>query len=93
MDRSLPATPATFDIPVAETSIPDVSIIIPARNEEASLGVCLESLTTQTGVAFEIIVVDDGSTDRTREIAESCAGVRVISPEPIRRAGQAKTMQ
>jgi glycosyltransferase involved in cell wall biosynthesis len=48
-----------------------VSVIIPARNEEASLGACLQSLIAQTGVAFEIIVVDDHSTDRTREIASS----------------------
>ena len=61
----------------------DVSIIVPARNEEASLADCLESLTAQTGVVFEIIVVDDGSTDRTREIAQSFAKVRVISPEPL----------
>jgi glycosyltransferase involved in cell wall biosynthesis len=61
----------------------DVFIIVPARNEEASLGDCLESLTAQTGVAFEIIVVDDGSTDRTREIAQSFAKVRVISPDPL----------
>jgi len=67
-DRSLPA---------------ELSIIVPARNEEASLGDCLESLTAQTGVAFEIIVVDDGSTDHTREIAKSFAKVRVISPEPL----------
>jgi glycosyltransferase involved in cell wall biosynthesis len=60
-------------------AIPEVSIIVPARNEEASLGACLESLTSQTGVAFEIIAVDDGSTDRTREIAQSFAKVRVIS--------------
>jgi glycosyltransferase involved in cell wall biosynthesis len=63
--------------------IPEVSIIVPARNEEASLGDCLESLTAQTGVGFEIIVVDDGSTDRTREIAQSFAKVRVISAGPL----------
>jgi glycosyltransferase involved in cell wall biosynthesis len=65
-------------------SIPEVSIIVPARNEEASLGACLESLMAQTGVAFEIIVVDDDSTDGTRAIAQSFAGVRVISPGPLR---------
>lgn len=48
-----------------------VSVIVPARNEEACLGACLDSLLAQTGVEFEIIVVDDGSTDRTRQIAES----------------------
>jgi len=62
---------------------PTLSVIVPARNEEASLGQCLESLTAQTGVAFEIIVVDDHSTDRTREIAASYAGVRVIEADPL----------
>ncbi|MGH9530670.1 MAG: glycosyltransferase family 2 protein [Terriglobales bacterium] len=63
---------------------PTVSIIVPARNEEACLGRCLESLVAQTGVSFEIIVVNDGSTDRTGEIAESFAGVRVINAPPLR---------
>lgn len=81
MDSSFPAGLPQFPIP--ELPIPEVSIIVPARNEETSLGDCLESLTAQTGVAFEIIVVDDGSSDRTREIAQSFAGVRVISPEPL----------
>jgi glycosyltransferase involved in cell wall biosynthesis len=48
-----------------------VSIIVPARNEEACLADCLKSLVSQTGVDFEIIVVDDDSTDRTAEIARS----------------------
>jgi len=60
-----------------------VSVIVPARNEEASLGACLQSLVEQTGVKMEIIVVDDGSTDRTREIAQSFAGVKVIQPGPL----------
>jgi len=50
---------------------PIVSIIVPARNEESCLAACLESLITQTGITFEIIVVDDASTDRTAEIARS----------------------
>lgn len=60
-----------------------VSIIVPARNEEACLGACLQSLLAQTGVDFEIIVVDDFSADRTRAIAESLPQVRVISPGPL----------
>jgi hypothetical protein len=59
-----------------------VSVIVPARNEEACLGTCLESLVAQTDVSFEIIVVDDGSTDHTREIARSFPGVRVVDPGP-----------
>jgi glycosyltransferase involved in cell wall biosynthesis len=65
-----------------ESPSPEVSIVIPARNEAANLGACLESLTTQTGIPFEIIVVDDASTDRTPEIARSFPGVQVISPNP-----------
>ncbi len=55
-----------------------VSIIVPARNEEACLAACLESLVAQTGIAHEIIVVDDDSTDRTAEIARSFPGVELI---------------
>jgi glycosyltransferase involved in cell wall biosynthesis len=85
MDSSPPAPVA-----LPKTSVPDVSIIIPARNEEANLGPCLESLTAQTGVVFEIIVVDDASTDRTREIADSFHGVHVIVAGSLSqgRAGQ-----
>jgi glycosyltransferase involved in cell wall biosynthesis len=68
---------------IADPATPEVSVIVPARNEEVSLGDCLQSLVGQDGVAFEIIVVDDLSADRTREIAESFAGVRVISPGPL----------
>ncbi len=67
-----------------------MSVIVPARNEEACLGSCLQSLVGQTGIRFEIIVVDDGSTDRTREIAESFPGVRVISPGALPRGWSGK---
>src|SRR5882762_4698926 len=68
---------------IAVPAMPEVSIIVPARNEEVCLGDCLASLVTQSGVAFETIVVDDQSTDRTRLIAESFKSVRVISPGPL----------
>ncbi len=78
-------------VSIPQVSSPEVSIIVPARNEEASLGACLESLTAQTGVTLEIIVVDDASTDRTREIAQGFAGVRVLSPRPRHEDGAGKT--
>jgi glycosyltransferase involved in cell wall biosynthesis len=70
-----PSNPAAAEL--------DVSVIVPARNEEASLDACLESLTRQIGISFEVIVVDDGSTDRTREIAQSFATVQVIDAGPL----------
>lgn len=60
-----------------------VSIIVPARNEEASLGACLRSLVAQNGVAREIIVVDDGSSDATRAIAAGYPEVRLLSAGPL----------
>jgi glycosyltransferase involved in cell wall biosynthesis len=62
-----------------------VQVIVPARNEEDCIARCLQSLVAQQGIAFQITVVDDGSTDRTRAIAESFPQVRVISasePKP-----------
>src|SRR5213594_2267513 len=56
---------------------PVVSVIVPARNEEACLALCLESLVSQAGIEFEIIVVDDASTDCTPEIARSFSTDRV----------------
>src|SRR5579864_204544 len=67
----------------AQAQRPTVSVIIPARNEEACLGDCLKSLVAQTGVAFEIIVVDDHSIDRTREIASSFPEIIVIEAGPL----------
>jgi len=61
-----------------------VDVIIPARNEEDCLGRCLQSLVTQQGISFQITLVDDGSTDRTRAIAESFPGVRVLSAGKLR---------
>ncbi|MFP5230578.1 MAG: glycosyltransferase [Acidobacteriota bacterium] len=57
-----------------------LSVIIPARNEEDCVGACLRSLAVQEedgwrlGQDWEILVVNDASTDRTREIAAGIAG-------------------
>lgn len=61
---------------------PEVSVIIPARDEEACISECLRSVTGQVGPSYEVILVDDHSTDNTRKIAGEFA-VRVISAEPL----------
>jgi glycosyltransferase involved in cell wall biosynthesis len=54
-----------------------VSVVVPAFDEEAFIAQALESVLAQTYQPVELIVVDDGSGDRTAEIAESC-GARVL---------------
>jgi cellulose synthase/poly-beta-1,6-N-acetylglucosamine synthase-like glycosyltransferase len=66
-----------------EANRPLVSVIVPARNEEDCLGLCLESLLAQKDVGFEIIAVDDHSTDGTRTIAMSFPDVRVVDAGPL----------
>jgi glycosyltransferase involved in cell wall biosynthesis len=60
---------------------PLVSILIPAYNAAATIGDTLKSAVRQTWPRTEIIVVDDGSRDDTRAVAESFArdGVRVFT--------------
>jgi glycosyltransferase involved in cell wall biosynthesis len=52
---------------------PLVSVIIPAYNAEAFIGETLKSVLSQTYKDIEVLVVDDGSQDRTSEIVESFA--------------------
>ena len=52
-----------------------VSVLIPAYNAEGTLGDALESVLAQTHGDIEVVVVDDGSGDRTVELARSYAGV------------------
>lgn len=55
-----------------------VSIVIPAYNEEHHLRSCLQAIADQASPAYEVIVVDNNSTDRTAEVAASYPFVRVI---------------
>jgi len=67
---------------------PQVSVIMPARNEERYIARCLDSLLGQDYPSFEIIAINDSSTDRTGEIMKTYAAKdpRVIhidaSPKP-----------
>ncbi len=57
-----------------------VTVIVPAYNEAASVADTIRSLQAQSVTPAEIIVVDDCSTDGTREVAEAL-GARVVRPE------------
>jgi len=65
---------------------PLVSVIVPALNAELFLAKCLASIEAQTYSNWELVLVNDGSTDATRSIAEGFmeqrpSQVRVISTE------------
>jgi len=61
----------------AESKVPALSAIVPALNAAATIPRCLDAITEQASDDVEIIVVDDGSTDNTFEIASSY-GVRLL---------------
>src|SRR5262245_40680551 len=52
-------------------STPRVTIFLPVFNGELYIGETIESLRAQTFKDFELIIVDDGSTDRTLDVVES----------------------
>ena len=54
-----------------------VSVIVPAYNQGSFLAEAIESVLAQTYTDFEIIVVDDGSTDDTAEVAQGYTDSRV----------------
>ena len=55
--ESLPTTP--------RGDFPELTVVVPARDEEASIEACLRSLLSSVGVRLQIIAVDDRSSDRT----------------------------
>lgn len=63
--------PKKLYTPRKNLSPPAISVIIPLYNAEEYVGECLDSILQQTFQNFEVIVVDDCSTDSSREIVES----------------------
>src|SRR5450432_3070501 len=57
---------------------PVVSVIIPCYNQGKYLSKAVESVLEQTYRHFEIIVVDDGSSDNTKEVSESYPEVKYV---------------
>lgn len=66
-----------IDVPLLDAErhdpLPSLSIIVPARDEERSIERCVRSLLAQQWLDFEVIVVDDRSTDATPRILERLA--------------------
>jgi len=74
----------------------ELTVIVPARNEEDCLGTCLESLVSQSEAIFalgkdwELMVVDDHSCDRTAEIARGFAGVTLLEAAKLEKGWTGK---
>src|SRR5579863_3923144 len=85
-----------YDQPEPEELI-ELTVIVPARNEEANLGECLQSLVQQSEPVFELgrdwelIVVNDHSSDRTAEIARGFAGVTLMHADEPEHGWTGKT--
>ncbi|MCB2197852.1 glycosyltransferase [bacterium] len=66
---------------------PTISVLVPARNEEKNIEACLKGLLQQEYPIFEVIVLDDGSTDRTgtiiHQIAEQHSNLRALEGAPL----------
>ena len=59
-------------------SSPRVSVIIPTYNRESTIGIAIQSVLDQTFADFEVLVIDDGSTDATGSIVGAFGDPRVV---------------
>jgi glycosyltransferase involved in cell wall biosynthesis len=63
------------------SAAPAVSVVLPVYNGQSWIAASLRSLLAQTFADFEIVVVDDGSTDATREVVRSVGDPRIVLVE------------
>ncbi|NJD77578.1 MAG: glycosyltransferase family 2 protein [Candidatus Methanoperedens sp.] len=70
-----------------------ISIIIPAFNEEVTISSCIESMLSLNYPSYEVVVVDDGSSDNTYDVASkfSANGVKVIRQQNTGKPGAINT--
>lgn len=84
---NLPLFPKLKQNAQPQEAIPPISILIPARNEAAVIEQTVRRILAQTYSAFELILLDDGSTDDTAAIAlQTAAGdprLKIISGTPL----------
>lgn len=65
----------------AATDLPFVSIIVPAYNCRSTIEKCVESLKALDYPNYEILIMDDGSTDGTGKYLDTVEGIRVMHLE------------
>jgi chlorobactene glucosyltransferase len=67
------------------TGAPRISVLVPARNEEASIAHCVDALLAQDYPNLEIIVLDDDSSDRTADVVRSRRDprLRLVTGAPL----------
>ena len=75
---------------LSNISLPFVSIIVPARNEGENIKKCLISLLSQSYPNFELIAIDDNSTDNTLQIMNKIKDGLDIDLEPCIQTGKMK---
>jgi hypothetical protein len=71
--------------PRLATGRPSLSVLIPARNEEANIGAAARAVLASEGVDIELVVLDDHSTDRTAAILAAIpdARLRMVTADPL----------
>jgi glycosyltransferase involved in cell wall biosynthesis len=79
-------------VPPVSMNVPRVSVLMAVHNEERFLAAAIESVLAQTFADFELIVVDDASTDRSRAIASSSDDPRIRLVANAEQLGQTRSL-
>jgi glycosyltransferase involved in cell wall biosynthesis len=86
-DETLPNKSLCTETPHTVTGAPAISVVVPVRNSPKELRLCLHRLFASTYEGFEVIVVDDASTDETAQVAVEFGAILLRSEHRIGPAG------